>query len=81
VPEVSETKIEGLKNFYHISDDQSLQFFLVHIEADKAHREICFSLLASLCKTNKEKTDALFAIDSALEVLNGFLSGIQRSYC
>ena len=81
VPEVSATKIEGLKNFYNISDDRSLQFFLVHIEADKAHREICFSLLTSLCNTNKEKTDALYAVDSALEVLNGFLSGVQRRYC
>ena len=81
VPEVSESKIEGLKSFYNINDETSLQFFLVHIKADKIHREICFSLLDSICKTNEQKEDALQAVDSALDVLNGFLTGVQKNYC
>ena len=81
VPEVSESKIEGLKSFYNINDETSLQFFLVHIKADKIHREICFSLLDSICKTNEQKEDALQAVDSALDVLNGFLTGVQKNFC
>ena len=37
VPEVSRTKIEGLKNFYGISDPEVVKFFSVHQEADVHH--------------------------------------------
>ena len=81
VPEVAESKIQGLREFYNINDEETLQFFLVHIKADKFHREICYSILDSTCKTNEQKEDALQAVDSALDVLNGFLTGVQKNYC
>ncbi len=33
-PEVSKSKIEGLKKHYSINDERSLKFFTVHMEAD-----------------------------------------------
>lgn len=45
VPEVAETKIEGLKNHYGITDKKSIAFFSVHKLADVHHRESCEKLL------------------------------------
>ncbi len=38
VPEISATKIDGLKKFYGINRPEALAYFSVHEEADKAHR-------------------------------------------
>ena len=38
VPEISATKIDGLKKFYGIDRPEALAYFAVHEEADKAHR-------------------------------------------
>ena len=36
-PEVSKSKIDGLKAHYGVTDDKSLQFFTVHMKADEWH--------------------------------------------
>src|SRR5205807_10020 len=38
VPEISATKIDGLKKFYGVDQSEALAYFSVHEEADKAHR-------------------------------------------
>src|SRR5437879_11875771 len=38
VPEIATTKIDGLKNFYGVTQSEELAYFTVHEEADKAHR-------------------------------------------
>lgn len=81
VPEVAEAKIQGLKEYYGLDDDELLKFFYVHILADKIHREVCYELLDSICKTNEQKAEASQAVGSALDVLNGFFTGVQKNYC
>ncbi len=39
VPEVAQTKREGLARFYGVTSQRGLSFFDVHVEADKWHRE------------------------------------------
>ena len=48
VPEVAETKIQGLKEHYGVSDKKSLLFFIVHKTADIEHREAIEKLLEKL---------------------------------
>ena len=81
VPEVAENKIEGLKKFYNINDENTLKFFTVHMHADKWHREVVRNLLIQVSNTKERKEEILKAVDSALFSLNNFLSGIERVYC
>lgn len=37
IPEICESKIEGLKKHYGITDPKSYEYFTVHIEADREH--------------------------------------------
>ena len=81
VPEIAENKIDGLKKYYGIDDENSLKFFTVHIHADKWHRQVISELLTNLCDTDKKKKEALDAMNEALYALNNFLSRIERVYC
>ncbi len=40
VPEISQEKIKGLQEFYNISSEKALRFFVIHSEADKKHRAV-----------------------------------------
>ena len=80
-PEISETKKDGLQKFYGITDEKTLKFFTVHMHADKWHREVVRNLLIEVSNTEKKKDEILNAVDSALESLNNFLTGMERVYC
>tara|TARA_Y100000588_G_scaffold57131_1_gene55032 strand:+ start:12548 stop:13219 length:672 start_codon:yes stop_codon:yes gene_type:complete len=81
VPEVAENKIDGLKTFYGINDENTLKFFSVHIHADKWHREVIRKLIAELNDNEEKQAETLAAVSEALRALNNFLSGIERAYC
>ena len=80
-PEISETKKEGLQKFYGIKDENTLKFFTVNMHADKWHREVVRKLLSDLANTKEKQKEILKAVESALSVLNNFLSGIEQAYC
>src|SRR5216683_602387 len=40
IPEVAESKIDGLKKFYGIDDPFALAYFKVHMQADKEHSAV-----------------------------------------
>lgn len=80
VPEVSETKIDGLKRFYDISDRRGLQFFLVHKSLDVEHSEVTRNLMAKyLVGDDSEK--ALMAAERSADALWTFLDGVYERYC
>ena len=81
VPEIAENKIDGLKKYYNINDENTLKFFTVHIHADKWHREVISELLSNLCDSDEKREEALNAMNKALYALNNFLSGMERVYC
>jgi pyrroloquinoline-quinone synthase len=71
VPEIATTKIEGL--YYGINSNKGLAYFVVHEEADKAHRVAWRSWLeqhaegdeAEILETTKQALDALWgALDA-----------------
>ncbi|MFZ4763153.1 MAG: CADD family putative folate metabolism protein [Alphaproteobacteria bacterium] len=76
VPEIAETKIRGLKNFYGVTDERGLQFFEVHKQADCWHREQCETLLDALPEADQEK--ALAAACNAADAMWNFLTGVQK---
>ena len=81
VPEIAENKIDGLKKFYGINDENTLKFFTVHLHADKWHREVIRNLMSQLCDSSVKQEEALAAIDEALYALNNFLTGMDQAHC
>ena len=78
IPEIAETKIQGLKKFYGVSSKEGLEFFKVHKSADVVHRGECEKLLDGLSKEEQEKAEK--AALSTAKYLWNFLSGMTDKY-
>ena len=78
IPEIAETKIQGLKKFYGVSSKEGLEFFEAHKSADVLHRAECEKLLDGLTKEEQEKAEK--AALSTAKYLWNFLSGMTAKY-
>jgi pyrroloquinoline-quinone synthase len=74
VPEVSASKIAGLKDFYGITDPRTLEFFEAHQAYDVEHA----AQVASLIEKYVEPAQAEKATREAAAALYGFLDGMCR---
>ncbi|MCM1002543.1 CADD family putative folate metabolism protein [Wolbachia pipientis] len=77
-PEVSKSKIDGLKRHYSIDDERSLQFFTVHMDADEWHSEECANLIADL--NEEEQGKVMQGAKKGAKLLWGFLDGMMNAY-
>ncbi len=73
-PEISKTKIDGLKKFYNLHTKEALQFFEVHKEADIWHSEEVSGLIDKLSENDKQ--EACDAAMAAATALWSFLDGM-----
>jgi pyrroloquinoline-quinone synthase len=73
-PEVSESKIDGLKKHYGIIDDNSLKFFQVHSKIDNWHREQIEGLIEGFAAEDRQK--AVNGALSGAKLLWEFLDGV-----
>ena len=78
IPEIAETKIQGLKKYYGVNSKEGLEFFVAHKEADVHHRIECEKLLDGL--SDKEQSKAEIAALSTAKYLWNFLSGIAEKH-
>ena len=78
IPEIAETKIRGLKNFYGVTTKEGLEFFEAHKAADVIHRKECEKLLDAL--TEEEKVKAEKASVLTARYLWNFLSGMSTKH-
>lgn len=81
IPEVSTTKIAGLKKHYNLDTKDALDFFEVHEHADEIHRTVTREALAKLCQTDAQKESALDSAREAADALNLLLDGVYENYC
>lgn len=75
VPEVSASKIAGLKDFYGIEDKETLEFFKAHQAYDVEHA----AQVATLIERYVEPEMAKKATRDAAQALWGFLDGMCRA--
>ncbi|MEX2247689.1 MAG: CADD family putative folate metabolism protein [Dehalococcoidia bacterium] len=80
VPEVAKTKIAGLKQFYGIGDERSLQFFEVHIGADEIHAEVGAGMVRRHTDGGAAREAVLRTGRECASALWGFLDGVHRTY-
>lgn len=74
VPEVSKSKIDGLKKFYGIEDEKTLEFFTAHQAYDVGHAE----QVAKLIEKYVDPERAVIATREAAKSLWTFLDGMCR---
>ena len=74
VPEVAASKIAGLKQFYGIHDERTLEFFTAHQQYDVEHSQ----QVATLIEQFVEPERAARATKEAADALWGFLDGMSR---
>ncbi|MDZ4744582.1 MAG: CADD family putative folate metabolism protein [bacterium] len=81
IPEISTTKIEGLKKWYGVDASQALEFFAVHEHADEIHRIVTREALAKMCLSDEQKQTALDAAREAADAFNLLLDGVYTTWC
>jgi pyrroloquinoline-quinone synthase len=69
-PAVATEKINGLRQHYGISDEQSLAYFTVHAEADIAHREGERRALAACLEAGQTTREEV--LDAASQALDAY---------
>jgi len=77
VPEIADSKIEGLRNRYGINDEGTLEFFSVHQVADQEHRAVIRKILEAL--PADQQALACAAAKKAAQALWDFLSDVQTA--
>ena len=80
VPDVARTKIAGLKQFYGVDDERTLQFFEVHIGADEIHAEVGAGMVRRHVTDAPEREVVLATARECADALWGFLDGCYREY-
>jgi pyrroloquinoline-quinone synthase len=79
IPEICESKIDGLKKHYGFTSPEHYQYFTVHIEADREHSDAERKILNSfVSKHNFESVKA--SVNRVLEALWEMLSGVCRRH-
>ena len=79
IPEICESKIDGLKKHYGFTSPEHYQYFTVHIEADREHSDAERKMLAAyIDKQNFESVKA--SVNRVLEALWEMLSGVCRRH-
>lgn len=81
IPEISTTKIEGLKKWYNLDTKNALEFFAVHEHADEIHRTVTREALERMCITDEQKQAALDAAREAADAFNLLLDGVYNTWC
>jgi pyrroloquinoline-quinone synthase len=80
IPEVAQTKREGLKSYYGISDERAVSFFRVHENIDVLHQQVEMKILAEQCLTPDAQSRAIAAAKEAAKALWSFLDGVTAAY-
>ncbi len=79
-PDIARTKISGLRMFYGLKDDDSVDQFRENRAKDVLYAETEAHLLHQLCKSEADESRAVEMVDKILDSLHDFLDGIERRY-
>ncbi|MDQ6765914.1 MAG: CADD family putative folate metabolism protein [Verrucomicrobiota bacterium] len=79
IPEVSESKIDGLTKHYGFIDPHSYEYFSVHVEADREHSAAEREMLQEHM-TDESAPSARAAVERVLNALWNLLSGVCQRH-
>ncbi|MDE1727085.1 MAG: iron-containing redox enzyme family protein [Thaumarchaeota archaeon] len=79
IPKISLSKIDGLRKFYGVTDDDAIEYFRIHAEADIRHAALWRRVLE---KSQAIKEDDLVQIaGESLAAQNLLLDSCYEAYC
>ena len=78
LPQISETKSKGLKQFYNKVDDDSHRYFTIHKEVDIYHAKVWENILNE-CSEDKHQ-EILNAVKISLAAQNNLLDSVYNKY-
>jgi len=81
VPEISRTKIDGLKKFYGIDSDKAIEFFTVHEEADVYHSKDEMDIMVKNNLSLEDQKRLINTVDESATLMWNFLDGVYKNYC
>jgi pyrroloquinoline-quinone synthase len=77
LPEISRSKIEGLKNFYGMESEDATRYFELHEEADVRHAALWRSYLVR----SRDEASVMEAVSGSLNAQNKLLDSVMANHC
>ena len=78
IPKISQTKLDGLTEFYGISNEEATEYFKLHTEADIRHAASWKNILE---KTSIDSDNLIRIADKSLSAQNLLLDSCYEAYC
>jgi pyrroloquinoline-quinone synthase len=78
IPKISQTKLDGLAEFYGISNEEATEYFKLHTEADIRHAASWKNILE---KTSTDSDNLIQIADKSISAQNLLLDSCYEAYC
>jgi len=78
IPKISQTKLDGLAEFYGISNENATEYFKLHTEADIRHAASWRNILE---KTSTDSDNLIRIADKSISAQNLLLDSCYEAYC
>ena len=78
IPKISQTKLDGLAEFYGLTNDEATEYFKLHIEADIRHTASWRNILE---KSSIDSNNLLEIADKSISAQNLLLDSCYEEYC
>ena len=78
IPKISQTKLDGLSEFYQITSDDATEYFKLHTEADVRHAASWRNILE---KSNADTSNLIEIAEKSVSAQNLLLDSCYDEYC
>jgi pyrroloquinoline-quinone synthase len=78
IPKISQTKLDGLKEFYGLTNDEATEYFKLHTEADIRHAASWRNILET---SSTDQSDVIEIADKSISAQNLLLDSCYEEYC
>ena len=78
IPKISQTKLDGLSEFYQITSDDATEYFKLHTEADVRHAASWRNILE---KSNADTSNLIEIAEKSVSAQNLLLDSCYAEYC
>ena len=78
IPKISQTKLDGLAEFYGMSNEDATEYFKLHTEADIRHAASWRNILE---KTSTDSDNLIQIADKSIAAQNLLLDSCYEAYC
>jgi pyrroloquinoline-quinone synthase len=78
IPKISQTKLDGLKEFYGLTNDEATEYFKLHTEADIRHAASWRNILET---SSTDQSNLIEIADKSISAQNLLLDSCYEEYC